>query len=73
MLSRKIGERIVIADNITVTVLDIDRGKIRLGVEAPADVPVHREELVRCKLHDRRLEARSRCPECVAERKEQTQ
>jgi carbon storage regulator len=46
VLSRRIGEKIYIGDNITVTVTDIDRGKVRLGVEAPRDVPVFREELV---------------------------
>ena len=46
VLSRKIGERIVIGENIVITVVDIDRGKIRLGIEAPRDVPIYREELL---------------------------
>src|SRR3954465_10157682 len=46
VLSRKLGEKIYIGDNICVTVVDIDRGKIRLGISAPRDVPVYREELL---------------------------
>lgn len=46
VLSRRIGESIVIGDNVTVTVVDIDRGKIRIGIDAPRDVPVLRSELL---------------------------
>ena len=46
VLSRKLGEKIYINDNICITVVDIDRGKIRLGIEAPRDVPIFRQELL---------------------------
>jgi carbon storage regulator len=46
VLSRKLGEKIYINDNIFITVVDIDRGKIRLGIEAPRDVPIFRQELI---------------------------
>ena len=46
VLSRKIGERIIINDNITVEVLQIIGNRIRLGVTAPTGVPILREELV---------------------------
>ena len=46
VLSRKLGEKIYINDNICITVVDIDRGKIRLGIEAPRDVPIFRKELL---------------------------
>jgi carbon storage regulator len=46
VLSRKLGEKIVINNNICITVVDIDRGKIRLGIEAPRDVPIFRQELL---------------------------
>jgi carbon storage regulator len=46
VLSRKLGEKIVIGENICITVVDIDRGKIRLGIEAPRDVPIFRQELL---------------------------
>ncbi|MEZ6139242.1 MAG: carbon storage regulator [Zavarzinella sp.] len=46
VLSRKLGEKIYIGDNICITVVDIDRGKIRLGIEAPRDVAIYRQELL---------------------------
>lgn len=46
VLSRRVGERIVIDGNITVTVVEIQGGKIRLGIEAPKEVPVWREEIM---------------------------
>jgi carbon storage regulator len=45
VLSRKLGEKIVIGDNIVVTVVKIDRNQIRIGIEAPSEVPVYREEI----------------------------
>jgi len=45
VLSRKLGEKIVIGDNIVVTVVKIDRNQIRIGIEAPHEVPVYREEI----------------------------
>ena len=39
VLSRKLGEKIVIGDNIVVTVVKIDRNQIRIGIEAPSDSP----------------------------------
>ena len=46
VLSRKLGEKIYIGENICITVVDIDRGKIRLGIEAPRNVPIYRQELL---------------------------
>lgn len=45
VLSRKLGEKIVINGNIVLTVVKIDRNQIRLGIEAPKDIPVYREEI----------------------------
>ncbi len=45
VLSRKVNETIIINDNIVITVVDIRGDKVRLGVEAPKDVPVHRQEV----------------------------
>jgi len=45
VLSRKRGERIVIADNIVITVIDIRGDKVRLGIQAPVEIPVHRKEV----------------------------
>jgi carbon storage regulator len=46
VLSRKLGEKIQIGEDICITVVDIDRGKIRLGIEAPREVPIFRQELL---------------------------
>lgn len=45
VVSRKIGERILIGDKIAVTVVKLAGGAVRLGVEAPAEMAVMREEL----------------------------
>lgn len=45
MLSRNVGETICVGDNIRLTVVDIKDGKVRLGIEAPKEVPVHRQEV----------------------------
>lgn len=47
VLTRKIGEKIVIGGNITVTILDGGRGEgVRIGIDAPRDVSIHRSEVV---------------------------
>lgn len=45
VLSRKLNEKVVIGDNITVTVVEIGRDRVRLGFDAPRDTPVHRQEI----------------------------
>lgn len=61
VLSRDEKESILIGDNITVRVLQIIGSMVRLGIDAPRDVPVHREEVYR-RIHERtepsRLETR---------------
>ena len=46
VLSRKLGEKIMIGENVVVTIVKIDRNQIRVGIEAPGDVPVYREEIL---------------------------
>jgi len=46
VLSRKLGEKIRIGDSIEITVTSIERGKIRLGIEAPRDISIVRSELL---------------------------
>jgi carbon storage regulator len=45
VLSRKLGETIVIDGRITVKLLRLDSDSVRIGIEAPPDVPVHRKEV----------------------------
>ena len=45
VLSRKTNEEIVINGNVRVRVLGVERGRIRLGIDAPAEVPIRRSEL----------------------------
>ena len=45
VLSRKKNESIVINNNITVTVVEIRGDKVRLGIQAPKEIPVHRREI----------------------------
>ncbi len=51
VLSRKLGEKIMVGEDIVLTVVSIDRGKIRLGIEAPRNVECHRKE-VWDKIHE---------------------
>jgi carbon storage regulator len=45
VLSRQRDESIVIGDKVVVTIVDIRGDKVRLGIEAPAEIPVHRQEV----------------------------
>ena len=45
VLSRHRDESIIIGDNIVVTIVDIRGDKVRLGIDAPKDIPVHRQEV----------------------------
>ncbi|WP_417744724.1 carbon storage regulator CsrA [Rosistilla oblonga] len=46
VLSRHINERIMIGDNIVVQIIDVRGDKVRLGITAPRDIPVNREEVL---------------------------
>ena len=59
VLSRKENERIVIDDDITITLVEIRGDKVRLGIEAPKDVPVHRQEVYDAIQRDDRLAAKA--------------
>ena len=45
VLTRKLGENIRIGDTVKITVLEVRSGQVKLGIEAPPEVKVHREEI----------------------------
>lgn len=45
ILTRKVGENLLIGDNISITVLSVRSNQVKIGVDAPKDVSVHREEI----------------------------
>jgi carbon storage regulator len=45
VITRKSGERICLGDDITITVMDISGSTVRIGIEAPSEVPVYRAEI----------------------------
>jgi carbon storage regulator len=55
VLSRKKNESIVINDNIVVTIVEIRGDKVRLGIDAPRDVAVHRQEVLEAILREQNL------------------
>ena len=58
VLSRHRDESIIIGDNIVITVVDIRGDKVRLGIQAPADVPVHRQEVYEAIQRERSTQQR---------------
>jgi carbon storage regulator len=45
VLSRKLGQRFQVGQDVRVTIVKIDRNSVRIGIEAPSDVTVYREEI----------------------------
>ena len=54
VLSRQRDESIMIGDNIVVTIVDVRGDKVRLGIEAPTEIPVHRQEVYEAIQRDNR-------------------
>lgn len=62
VLSRKVGEKILIGDNIAVTVVRVAQGSVRIGVEAPDNMQIVREEIKdqgKARSADRKVAGRS--------------
>lgn len=47
ILTRRVGEAVMIGDDVTITVLGVKGNQVRLGIDAPRSTPVHREEIYR--------------------------
>ena len=54
LLTRKSGEKIIIGDSVTVTVLGVKGNQVRIGIDAPRDVTVNREEIYQRILKERK-------------------
>ena len=59
VLTRKLGENIRIGTDVTITVLGVRSGHVKLGIEAPRGVPVHREEVYEKIVQSNRRAAKS--------------
>ena len=53
ILTRRVGETLMIGDDVTVSVLGVKGNQVRIGIEAPREVPVHREEIYQRILNER--------------------
>ncbi len=53
ILTRRVGETLMIGDDVTVTVLGVKGNQVRIGVNAPRDVAVHREEIYERIRHEK--------------------
>ena len=65
VLSRKKNESIIINDDITIVVVEIRGDKVRLGIEAPKEVPVHRNEVYEAIRRAKENEANEAAPDSV--------
>jgi carbon storage regulator len=62
VLTRKIGESITIDDDIKIVVVQVKGGHVRLGIEAPRDTKIHREEVYIAIQEQNKLAAESQSP-----------
>jgi len=58
ILTRRVGETLVIGDDVTITVLGVRGNQVRVGVNAPKDVAVHREEIYQ-RIQDEKIDENS--------------
>lgn len=56
ILTRRVGETLMIGDEVSVTVLGVKGNQVRLGINAPKDIAVHREEIYQRIQHERSMQ-----------------
>ena len=56
ILTRRVGETLMIGDNITITVLGVKGNQVRIGVNAPKDIAIHRKEIYQRILKEKQLD-----------------
>jgi len=61
VLSRKVGEKILVGDDIVVTIVRVAQGTVRVGIEAPEDLPIVRDE-IKGQLQTQTPSAKARSP-----------
>jgi carbon storage regulator len=57
ILTRRVGETLIIGDDVSVTILGVKGNQVRIGIDAPKDVSVHREEIYK------RIQSENEAPE----------
>jgi len=57
ILTRRVGETVMIGDNVTITILGVKGNQVRVGINAPKSVAVHREEIYERVKRERQAEA----------------
>ncbi|AAZ19310.1 carbon storage regulator [Psychrobacter arcticus 273-4] len=57
ILTRRVGETLMIGDEVSVTVLGVKGNQVRIGVDAPKDIAVHREEIYQRIQHERTIQS----------------
>ncbi len=62
VLTRKVGQNIVVGEDVRISVIDVRGKQVRLGVEAPEEMPIHREEVF-IRIQDANLAASTAGPE----------
>ena len=61
ILTRRVGETLMVGDDVTVTVLGVKGNQVRIGVNAPKEVAVHREEIYQRIQHEKKQRHRREC------------
>jgi carbon storage regulator len=53
ILTRRVGEKLIIGDDVTITIMSIKGNQIRIGIDAPREIEIHREEVYERILEER--------------------